>query len=193
MKFMSSRSRQVLRDALQLPLRRAPISPGRYERRPAGLCVGGHRRRCGQIEENAKKAQRDLREAIWRTYKNVLLPGKDENWQTVDVGLVQSNAAETLVKLIVNRLAKRGTIEPSQEVEVSEDVFIFRCETAGAVAAGATPPTLIPKGPAGGGVTSAPPTAGDTTSQIPQPPGSEPMAQRFARIVWEGDVRPRSG
>jgi uncharacterized membrane protein YgcG len=64
-----------------------------------------------QLEENVKKAQRDLREAVWRTYKNVLLLGKDGTWQTVDLGLVHSSAAETLVTLIVHRLKERGDIE----------------------------------------------------------------------------------
>lgn len=224
-----------------------------------------------QLEENVKKAQRDLREAVWRTYKNVLLLGKDGTWQTVDLGLVHSSAAETLVTLIVNRLKERGDIEEGlspqflvrnwppafvewstrgvrdacyaspqfprlldpesikrtiskgveagaiayvgktldggyepfiwregrqkairpEEVEVSDDVFIIRRETAEAVAAGATPPTTATKPPAGSAVTSIPPTTGGTSIQAPQPPAGEISAQRFARIVWEGEVPPQ--
>jgi hypothetical protein len=30
-----------------------------------------------QLAENLKKAQRDLKETVWRTYKNIMLLGKD--------------------------------------------------------------------------------------------------------------------
>lgn len=222
-----------------------------------------------QLEENVKKAQRDLREAVWRTYKNVLLLGKDGTWQTVDLGLVHSSAAETIVTLIVNRLKERGDIEDGlspqflvrnwppafvewstrgvrdacyaspqfprlldpeaikrtiskgvesgaiayvgkkpdggyepfiwregaqkairpEEVEISDEVFIIRREAAEAVAAGGTPPT------ASGASRPQPPvvqplTPGGTPGQLPFAPG-EPAAQRFARVVWEGDVPPQ--
>jgi hypothetical protein len=222
-----------------------------------------------QLEENVKKAQRDLRETVWRTYKNVLLLGKDGTWQAVDLGLVHSSAAETIVTLIVNRLKERGDIEDGlspqflvrnwppafvewstrgvrdacyaspqfprlldpeaikrtiskgvesgaiayvgkkpdggyepfiwregsqkairpEDVEVSDEVFIIRREAAEAVAAGATPPTTSdaprPQPPV-----VRPPTPGGTPGQLPFPPG-EPVAPRFARVVWEGDVPPQ--
>ena len=64
-----------------------------------------------QIAENVKKAQRDVREAVWRTYKNVMLLGKDNTWKTVDLGLVHSSAAPNIVDLILNRLRQDGDIE----------------------------------------------------------------------------------
>lgn len=57
-----------------------------------------------QLSENVKRAQRNLKESIWRTYKNVMLLGKDNSWKKVDLGLVHSSAAESLVALILNRL-----------------------------------------------------------------------------------------
>src|SRR5262249_45168145 len=64
-----------------------------------------------QLAENLKKAQRDLKEAVWRTYKNILLLGKDNTIRVVDLGLVHSSAAETMVTLILNRLRQDGDVE----------------------------------------------------------------------------------
>ncbi len=64
-----------------------------------------------QLGESVKKAQRDVREAAWRAYKNVMLLGKDNQWITVDLGLVHSSAAETLTGLILGRLKERGDVE----------------------------------------------------------------------------------
>lgn len=64
-----------------------------------------------QLVENLKKAQRDLKEAVWRTYKNILLLGKDNSIRTVDLGLVHSSAADTMVTLILNRLRQDGDVE----------------------------------------------------------------------------------
>lgn len=64
-----------------------------------------------QLSENLKKAQRDLKEAVWRTYKNVALLGNDNKVRTVDLGLVHSSQAPSMVKLIVDRLRQDGDIE----------------------------------------------------------------------------------
>ena len=55
-----------------------------------------------QLDENLKKAQRDLKESVWRTYKNIVLLGKDNNLREVDLGLVHSSAADSIVTLILN-------------------------------------------------------------------------------------------
>jgi hypothetical protein len=64
-----------------------------------------------QLEENVKKARRDVKEAVWRTYKNLMLLGKDGTWKTVDLGLVHSSAAPSLTELIVQRLEQEGDAE----------------------------------------------------------------------------------
>lgn len=222
-----------------------------------------------QLEENVKKAQRDLRETVWRTYKNLLLLAKDSSWKTVDLGLVHSSAADTLVTLVINRLKEQGDIEDGlspqflvrnwppaflewstrgvrdacyaspqfprlldpeairrtiskgvesgalayvgkkpgggyepfiwregsqkairpEEVEISDDVFIIRRETAEAVAAGAIP------APPSGGATPAPPTPPTLILGVTGQPSAggrgEPTAERFARAVWEGNVPPQ--
>jgi hypothetical protein len=64
-----------------------------------------------QLAENLKKARRDLKETIWRTYKNLMLLGKDNKVKRVDLGLVHSSAATDLVSLIVTRLSSDGDLE----------------------------------------------------------------------------------
>lgn len=68
----------------------------------------------GQLDLGRKKAQRDLREAVWRAYKYVLLLGKDNQLKEVDLGLIHSSMAGSLTELIVNRLR--------QEDEITEGV-----------------------------------------------------------------------
>lgn len=64
-----------------------------------------------QLEENVKKARRDVKEVVWRTYKNLMLLGKDGGWKIIDLGLVHSSAAPSLTDLIVERLRQEGDLE----------------------------------------------------------------------------------
>ncbi len=64
-----------------------------------------------QLAENLKKAQRDLKESVWRTYKSLMLLGKDNQMRPIDLGLVHSSAADTMVALVMNRLRQDGDVE----------------------------------------------------------------------------------
>ena len=64
-----------------------------------------------QLGENLKKARRDLSECVWRTYKNLLLLGKDNKLRHVDMGLVNSSQSGSMVSLILTRLRQDGDIE----------------------------------------------------------------------------------
>jgi len=64
-----------------------------------------------QLADNLKKAERDLKESVWRTYKNLVLLGKDNSMRAVDLGLVHSSAADNLVTFILNRLRQDGDLE----------------------------------------------------------------------------------
>ena len=44
-------------------------------------------------------------------YKNLMLLGKDNTWKSVDLGLVHSSAAKSIVELVLNRLRQDGDIE----------------------------------------------------------------------------------
>ena len=65
-----------------------------------------------QLEENVKKAKRDLKETIWRTYKVIMLLGKDNTLKKVDLGLVHSSAAPDLATLILNHLRQTDDLVP---------------------------------------------------------------------------------
>jgi hypothetical protein len=64
-----------------------------------------------QLDENLKKARRDLKESVWRTYKNLVLLGKDNQLRSVDLGLVHSSAADTILTFIIDRLYKDDDVE----------------------------------------------------------------------------------
>lgn len=64
-----------------------------------------------QLAENLKIASRDLKEAIWRSYKNLVLLGKENKLREIDLGLVHSSAADSMLTLILNRLRQDGDIE----------------------------------------------------------------------------------
>jgi hypothetical protein len=64
-----------------------------------------------QLAENLGKARRDLKETIWRTYKNVALLDKSNEIRVIDLGLIHSSAANTLMNLILNRLRQDGEVE----------------------------------------------------------------------------------
>ena len=64
-----------------------------------------------QLSENLKKAQRDVQESVWRTYKHIALLGKDNTIRTIDLGLVTSSASTSMVKFIIDRLRQDGDVE----------------------------------------------------------------------------------
>ena len=62
------------------------------------------------LDLNIKQARRDLRESVWRAYKNLALLGKDNQMRMVDLGLIHSSAAPSILQLIINRLMQDGDI-----------------------------------------------------------------------------------
>ncbi len=62
------------------------------------------------LVENVKRAERDLREAVWRSYKNVFLLAEDNSFRRIDLGLIHSSAASSLVELIVARLKQEDLV-----------------------------------------------------------------------------------
>jgi len=72
------------------------------------------------LTENLKKAERDLKESVWRTYKNLVLLGKDNQLRVVDLGLVHSSQSDTLINYILGRLRQDGEVE----IDVSPNFLI---------------------------------------------------------------------
>jgi hypothetical protein len=64
-----------------------------------------------QLVENIKKAKRDLKENVWRSYKNILLLGKNNEVRLIDLGLVHSSGADHLIQFVVNNLRQADEIQ----------------------------------------------------------------------------------
>src|SRR5690606_22851607 len=64
-----------------------------------------------QLRESVKRAERDLREAIWRAFKFIVLLGKDNKLKVVDLDLVTSSVGSSLVDNVINRLQQDGDVE----------------------------------------------------------------------------------
>src|SRR5262249_26225765 len=65
-----------------------------------------------QLDENLRRAKRDLQEAVWRSYKNIFLLDEKNDLRRIDLGLVHSSAAETIVSLILARLQQDDLVVP---------------------------------------------------------------------------------
>ena len=63
-----------------------------------------------QLQENLTRAKRDLQEAVWRSYKNVFLLDETNALRKIDLGLVHSSAADSLVALILARLQQEDLV-----------------------------------------------------------------------------------
>ena len=62
-----------------------------------------------QLQEARRRAARDLKESVWRSYKKVLLLGRRNDWKEIDLGLVHSSAADLDAALEV--LRREGALD----------------------------------------------------------------------------------
>jgi len=65
-----------------------------------------------QLKDNLRRSERDLREAVWRTYRYVALLGR-EKIEILDLGLVHSSAASSMVDLIISKLKRDDLVAES--------------------------------------------------------------------------------
>lgn len=70
-----------------------------------------------QLSENIKKAQRDLREAVWRSYHYVFLLGKDNALRQVDLGYVTSTFDSPITN-IIEQLSRDGEFDKGVSVRL---------------------------------------------------------------------------
>lgn len=63
-----------------------------------------------QLTVHVKAAEGNLKEAVWRAYKNVYLLGEDNTLRRIDLGLIHSSSASSLADLIINRLRQEDLI-----------------------------------------------------------------------------------
>jgi Protein of unknown function (DUF499) len=63
-----------------------------------------------QLAEQQKRAERDLREAVWRAYHRLAFLGANGDVVEEDLGLLHSSAAESMMALIQARLRQRDEL-----------------------------------------------------------------------------------
>jgi hypothetical protein len=66
-----------------------------------------------QITESIAKAQRDLKESVWRSYKYIAMLGKDNRIQTTDMGLITSSSGSSMTSYIIQDRRKNDEIQDS--------------------------------------------------------------------------------
>jgi hypothetical protein len=64
-----------------------------------------------QLDDNIKKARRDLRDNVWRSYNNIALLGKNNDVRFIDLGNMHSSSATTIIQFIVNELVHVDEIQ----------------------------------------------------------------------------------
>jgi hypothetical protein len=67
-----------------------------------------------QVKEVATKlesAKRDLKEAVWSSYRSLALLGKENKMNLIDLGRIHSSAARTLIDLYLGQLKRSGQVE----------------------------------------------------------------------------------
>jgi len=63
-----------------------------------------------QLDTNVNRSGRDLKEVVWRTYKNVMVLDRDNTIKKIDLGLITSSAAESMTKLVIIQLRQRDEV-----------------------------------------------------------------------------------
>jgi len=66
-----------------------------------------------QARTNRTNAERDLKEAVWRTYKSIILLGKNNEIQEINLGMNNSSSAASIVTLILERLRRDDILTPA--------------------------------------------------------------------------------
>lgn len=66
-----------------------------------------------QLFVSIEKAKRDLKEAVWRSYKNVVLLDRDNSLRVIDLGMINSSGYDSLTGCILNRLKQEGDVQDS--------------------------------------------------------------------------------
>jgi hypothetical protein len=63
-----------------------------------------------QVRENIQRAERDLKESVWWSYKNLALLGKDNNLMLIDLGKINPSMSDSLVGLYMSHLRQKDLV-----------------------------------------------------------------------------------
>lgn len=73
------------------------------------------------VKENVERAKRDIKEQVWKTYKNLVFLEKNNDLQTEDMGLMHTSMSKNIIDYYVSQLISKSI--------VSEDIsanFLLR-------------------------------------------------------------------
>lgn len=62
------------------------------------------------LAKNLQRAKSDIRESLWRSYRNLYLLGADNKLRHVDLGQITSSMADSLPELILNQLTQTDEV-----------------------------------------------------------------------------------
>lgn len=66
-----------------------------------------------QLAENLGRSRRDLRESVWRAYKNAVFLDRDNSLRVLDLGHLNSSMAPDMTRLIIGRLVQEDEVTDS--------------------------------------------------------------------------------
>ncbi len=64
-----------------------------------------------QLSDNIRKARRDLKESVWRSYSTIALLGKNNEVRLIDLGKLHSSAAQNILQFIVSELMQVDEVQ----------------------------------------------------------------------------------
>lgn len=74
-----------------------------------------------QLTQNVHKAERELKESVWRAYNRIVLLGKDNALRQIDLGRVTVSQATSIIAMVLNRLKQDDEV-----VESPQPGFVVR-------------------------------------------------------------------
>lgn len=74
-----------------------------------------------QLTQNVHKAERELKESVWRAYNRIVLLGKDNALRQIDLGRVTVSQATSIISMVLNRLKQDDEV-----VESPQPGFVVR-------------------------------------------------------------------
>lgn len=63
------------------------------------------------LAQNVQKAERDLKESVWRSYNRIVLLGKDNSLRQIDLGRVSVSQATSIISMVLGRLRQDDEVQ----------------------------------------------------------------------------------
>src|SRR4029079_17764484 len=64
-----------------------------------------------QLAQSVQRAERDLKESVWRSYNRIILLGKDNSLRQIDLGRVNVSQATSIISMVLGRLRQDDEVQ----------------------------------------------------------------------------------